>query len=169
MRHHYKYVKYATYFLTYAIPHALGAETAVFSGQRTTVWSHADDDDPLRLWPIRFLGESVEIVRIAGEQHDWTFQPECRGSHDGIDGAPMTGKPGHPEQLASPARDAGRHRQDGNSGEHAVHGSITRATPEYFGQGDRANDNPGAARPSSVQVGMYARIACRQLGQPFAV
>jgi hypothetical protein len=63
-----------------------------------------DDDDPPRHRPVRFLDELVEFVQVAGEQDDRAFQLKRRGSHDSIDGTPMTGKPGRSEQLASAPR-----------------------------------------------------------------
>ena len=128
-----------------------------------------DDGDSLRLRLVRFFDEPVQIVRVAGEQHDRAFELECRRSHDGIDSAPMTGKPGRSEQVSGMACDTGRYWHDRDSGEHTVHASITRTSPEHFGQRDRANGNPGTPGPSAVQVGMCPRIARRQLGKPFAV
>ena len=77
---------------------------------------HADDDDTLSLWPLRLLDKLVHVVQIAGEQHEWAFQPKGCGSHDSIDGTSVARQPSRPEQLTSLACDLGGHRHDSDSG-----------------------------------------------------
>src|SRR6266481_4221842 len=78
--------------------------------------SHVDDGNSLRLRPTWFFGELGQIIRVAGQQHDRTTHLKSGDGHDSVDGTPMTGKPCCPEQLAGPARDRRRHRDDGDSG-----------------------------------------------------
>ena len=54
------------------------------------VRSHLDDGDPLRLWPLWLFDEPVQIIRVAGQQHDRSFQGKRGGGNDSVDGAAMT-------------------------------------------------------------------------------
>jgi hypothetical protein len=75
-----------------------------------------DDGDSLRLRPTWFSGELGQIARVASQQQDWAAHLKRRGSNYSIDGTPMTRKACCPEQLAGPAGDRRRHRNDGDSG-----------------------------------------------------
>lgn len=125
--------------------------------------SHVDDDDPLRLRSARFLNQSVQVVRVAAEQHDWAFQLEGCGSDYGIDGTPVARKPGRPEQLAGSASDLGGDWHDGDPRQHTVHGGIARTASKCLRQGYRTHRHPGAPSAGTVKVCTGPGVTRRKL------
>jgi hypothetical protein len=81
----------------------------------------------------------------------------------------MTRKAGLTQQFAGQARDVASHGQNGDSGQHAVHRRITRATPENFGQGDRAHGDASSPGTGGLQMSTSKRVARGQFGEPFAI
>jgi hypothetical protein len=74
----------------------------------------------------------------------------------------MARQPSHPKQLTRSARDLKTHRHDRNPGQHSVYGRVTRAAPEYLGQGDRAHRDPGTPGDSGLQVGTRQPVPGRK-------
>jgi hypothetical protein len=75
-----------------------------------------DDGDSLRLRPFWLFDQPVQIIRVAGQQHDRALEFKRRGGYDSVDGAAMARKACRPEQLAGAPCDFGAHWHDGDSG-----------------------------------------------------
>lgn len=75
---------------------------------------------------------------------------------------PVARKPGRPEQFASSARDLGVHWHDSDSGQHTVHGRITRTASKCLRQGDRTHGDLGAPSEGTLEICTGAAITGRK-------
>jgi hypothetical protein len=77
--------------------------------------------DPLALGATRLFDQSIEIVRVAGEQHDGTSQFHRSGRDYRVDRTPVPRQTCDTKQFTSGSPMLGSHRHDHDPGQHAVH------------------------------------------------
>jgi hypothetical protein len=131
--------------------------------------SDVHDHDSLILRTTRFLDQSTQVIRIAGEQYDGTSQYQSGSGDHGIDSASMAGHTCHTEQLAGCPPKLRSHWHDHNPGQHAMHRSVTSAAAENLRQRDSADDHLGSPGTCGLQIRPCARVTGSEFGQPFAV
>lgn len=127
------------------------------------------DPNSLGLVASGFLGQSGHVLGVAGQQNDRALLGERDNGEEGVEGAPMPGKPCAAEQFASLSTLAGVDGDNGESAKCPVHPRVARSTSKNLGQGRRGHDDGGAAIVRLLGPGPGNRIPGGQFDQAFGI
>lgn len=112
----------------------------------TEIGLYVDDRDPLFLGKIGLLDKPGQVAWIAREQNYRTLQFQRGRRHHRVDGVAMPGEAGGAKELTRSPADFRCHRLYGDSGQDTMYGCVASTATECFGQGDRADYDPGGKR-----------------------
>ncbi|GAB3465737.1 hypothetical protein GCM10027570_54270 [Streptomonospora sediminis] len=131
--------------------------------------SHVRDGHPFFLGKFRFFDEPVHIVGVARHQDGGARLLKGSGGDHGVYCAPVAGEPGGTEQFTGATRDLGGDREDHNARKYKVDGSVTGATTQCLSQGERTDDDAGAAPERGHLQRSCLFVAGRDLPKSLAV
>lgn len=128
-----------------------------------------DHDHALLLGATGLLDKLVQIVRIACQENDRTYHPQCGSSDHSVDCAAVAGEARDAKEFSGCSSDLGADRMNQDSRQHSMYSGVTRTTAQDFSERDGADGCQRTTSTRRLVIPAHARVSIRKFRQALAV